>query len=169
MIKISHLYSVDYFYYLWTKTNGFLIRIIPILMRARKRLDLKQTPRYLPMSTYLGLWFIPKNSSLKNCWKKLSSLVKTHLGIKMSGQNNIFESEPDPRIKWALDILGNDGVEPVSVIDHYLYPFAAGTLAFSGRLIRQYYYRRPLSAGFPWTVGITLGAMLGGPDFFWQI
>ena len=84
----------------------------------------------------------------------------------MSGQNSVWESEPDPRIKWALDILGNDGVEPVSVVGYYGYPAVGGALAWIGRFTRQWYLRRPLTAGIPWTVGFTVAGVLGGPDLF---
>jgi hypothetical protein len=87
---------------------------------------------------------------------------------EMSGQS-IFESEADPRIKWALDLMSEDGIESTSVIGHFAYPAVSTGLMYFARSARNYQLRRPLSTGLPLTVALLAASWFAGSFFITQI
>ena len=86
----------------------------------------------------------------------------------MSGQS-IFESEADPRIKWALDLMSEDGIESTSVIGHFAYPAVSTGLMYFARSARNYQLRRPLSTGLPLTVALLAASWFAGSFYITQI
>lgn len=85
----------------------------------------------------------------------------------MSGSKSIFDEEPDPRIKWALELLGNDGMETTSIIGHYAYPLIGGLGTYAVQMGRKLHLRRPKYVGWPITVAMVAGGWFTGsnPDF----
>ena len=108
------------------------------------------------------------NESLNSLQKRffqsfldLQSFFGLFLVEKMSGQS-IFESEADPRIKWALDLMSEDGVESTSVIGHFAYPVASAASMYLARTIRNHQMRRPVFTGFPVTAALIAGSWFLG-------
>jgi hypothetical protein len=87
---------------------------------------------------------------------------------EMSGQS-IFESEADPRIKWALDLMSEDGIESTSVIGHFAYPAVSTGLMYFARSARNYQLRRPLSTGLPLTVALLAASWFAGSFYITHI
>ena len=84
----------------------------------------------------------------------------------MSGSKSVFDEEADPRIKWALEILGNDGMETTSIGGYYAYPTAAALSTYAIQMGRKLHLRRPNYVGWPVTLGLVAGAWIAGSKPF---
>ena len=80
----------------------------------------------------------------------------------MSESASIWDSEPDPRIKWALKIIDNEGIEPSPIYSHYMYPVMNGAVMFVARVFRNRHLRRPIYAGAPLTAVMVAAATYAG-------
>ncbi|TRY63418.1 hypothetical protein TCAL_14175, partial [Tigriopus californicus] len=64
----------------------------------------------------------------------------------------------DPRVKWAFDLYDMQGVETMSILDHYQAPTLFGLAGLGVNVLGNMFSRRPLKAGIQWTI---LGGLLG--------
>jgi hypothetical protein len=83
----------------------------------------------------------------------------------MSQAKSVFEEEADPRVKWALELLTNDGMETTSILGYYAYPSIAALGTYGIQMIRKLHLRRPTYVGWPLTVGMVVGAWFAGIHF----
>jgi hypothetical protein len=78
-----------------------------------------------------------------------------------SSEEKIWEN-PDPRVKWALDILDDGAYERTPIFGYFWYPGLFAALGGGGNLMRNWMVKRPQHAAVHITVfGATLG-WLGG-------
>lgn len=82
----------------------------------------------------------------------------------MAESKNIFEEEPDPRIKWALHLLSNDDMETTSILGHYFIPVGSVLSTYTMQMIRKRALRRPSYVGWPVTLGLMTAAWFIGED-----
>ena len=80
----------------------------------------------------------------------------------MSGSKSVFDEEADPRINWALELLGNDGMETTSILGHYAYPTITALGTFAAQMGRKLRDRRPKYVGWPVTFAAVTGAWFAG-------
>ena len=82
----------------------------------------------------------------------------------MSSQEKIWEN-PDPRIKWALDILEPKGYEPTSILSYFFYPaLMAGGFGF-GPMLKNVIGRRPYHTSLHVTLAFAAAGWLTGVQF----
>ena len=83
------------------------------------------------------------------------------LGQKNQGDRPVWE-DPDPRVKWALDLFDNQGYETTPYTTKFFYPAVFGAVAGSMGPLNNLLTRRPVTAGMPMTVGLfAVGAFIG--------
>jgi len=81
-----------------------------------------------------------------------------------SSEEKIWE-KPDPRIKWAFDILDDGQYERTPIIGQFWYPALAATLIGAGNLVRNAAHRRPYHTAMHMTVFGAVGGWLLGVWF----
>jgi len=75
------------------------------------------------------------------------------LGIKNQGDRNLWD-EPDPRVKWALDLLDNQGYETVPMMKRFTLPTALGAVGAGVGLMMNLSANKPMRAGLPRTFAL---------------
>jgi len=70
------------------------------------------------------------------------------LGLRNQGDRNLWD-EPDPRIKWALDLFDDQGFEDVHVMKKWYGPSIMGGIFVGGSILRNVLYSRPVRAAMP--------------------
>ena len=68
-----------------------------------------------------------------------------------SNGEKIWEN-PDPRIKWALDILDFEGTEPTTMLDYYFWPAVLGAGGVVAGFGHNLYFRRPMISALPYSL-----------------
>ena len=83
----------------------------------------------------------------------------------MSSEEKIWE-KPDPRIKWALDLLdGNEGYEQGGIINYFFYPSLFGGVMGLSNVFRNIALRRPTHTAVHISVFMAVGGWLAGVAF----
>ena len=78
------------------------------------------------------------------------------------GQQEKIWENPDPRIKWALDLLGDDGYERTPVGSYIWYPSIFAATIGAGHPLKNWTLRRPMWSGLHITLPlIAAGWCLG--------
>merc|ERR1711994_558875 len=70
------------------------------------------------------------------------------LGLKNQGDRPLWE-DPDPRVKWALDLFDNQGYEVTPYRNKFFIPTILGSIFASPYIMMNYRYVRPLYTGAP--------------------
>ena len=78
-----------------------------------------------------------------------------------ASEENIWE-KPDPRIKWALDILDDHGYERTTIAGYYWYPALFGGGLGAGFPFKNLLLKRPMHTGIHITAGLAVGGWLFG-------
>merc|ERR1711974_581236 len=73
------------------------------------------------------------------------------LGIKNQGDRNVWD-EPDPRVKWALDILDDQGFETIPYSKRFSFPAMFGAIGVGLGAALNLAANKPLRASMPRTI-----------------
>merc|ERR1719402_2183240 len=83
------------------------------------------------------------------------------LGLRNQGDRELWD-DPDPRVKWALDLFDNQGYETAPYRNQFFVPSVIGSSFAAANLLQNRKYFRPMYAGLPTTLGLfALGAGFG--------
>jgi len=76
------------------------------------------------------------------------------LGTQNQGDRNIWD-EPDPRVKWALDILDDQGFETYTLTSRFTFPVINGLIGTAVGCGINVMNNKPIRASMPRTIALT--------------
>ena len=80
----------------------------------------------------------------------------------MSASEEKIWENPDPRVKWALDILDDQGSEETPIISYFWAPLLGLASGGGGNLMRNWVLRRPQHTAIHLTItGAAIGWLAG--------
>ena len=82
----------------------------------------------------------------------------------MASNEKIWE-KPDPRIKWALDILEPKGYEPTNMINYFFWPGLVSAGTGLSPMFVNLMLKRPLFASIHYTIAGLAAGWCGGVYF----
>ena len=99
----------------------------------------------------------------------MPSFIPSKAPYETPPEDRLWEN-PDPKIKWALDILDDEGFSQESIMQRGVYPLAGAGGGFLASVMQNRLYRRPLFANLP-MYALTIGLGVIGCEAIrkWQI
>lgn len=94
---------------------------------------------------------------------KVIIMSSDDLGKRNQGDRPVWEN-PDPRVRWALDLFDDKGFEPRGYLSQFFWPALGGITWGMAPLAANLISRRPYYAGAVWMVG--LGVMGTGIGYY---
>ena len=74
-------------------------------------------------------------------------------------------NNPDPRIKWAMDVMDQEGQDFEGALGRVWSPLSATVLPLMGNFVRNATNRVPLRTNFPVALALCVPFMFGGYHF----